>query len=134
MAIDKETIENKLRKLDQVIAKLEECKKVSEDDFMIDFRISDAAMYNLVQGIEIIIDIGNHILSEVFHIVAEEYAQVIEKLGETKVVPQDFAKENIDMAKFRNLIIHAYEKIDLDKATKIFRKHRISFVDLLNII
>jgi uncharacterized protein YutE (UPF0331/DUF86 family) len=138
MVIDRETIENKLKKLEEVIVKLEECKKVKKEDFAIDFRISDAAMYNLIQGIEIIIDIGNHILSEVFHITADEYAQVIEKLGETNVIPPDFAEENINMARFRNLIIHAYEKIDLDKvyqnlqkAPDIFRQFAKYYLEFL---
>lgn len=139
MSVDKETIENKLKKLDEVINKLEQCKKASREDFMIDFRISDSTMHNLVQGIEIIVDIGNHILSEVFHVRAEEYAEVIKKLGETKIVSPDFAKENIEMARFRNLIIHAYEEIDLNKvyqnlqkAPEIFRKFAKSYQKFLD--
>lgn len=64
--IDKTTVKKKLDKLVEVIDKLKQCKKVPREDFMIDFQVSDAALHNLVLGIEIIVDIGNHLLSEVF--------------------------------------------------------------------
>jgi len=138
MVVDKITIKRKLKKLAEVINKLEQCKKVSREDFFVDFRISDSAMHNLVMGIEIIIDIGNHLLAEVFQESADEYATIIEKLGEVKVVPENFAKENVKMARFRNLIIHAYEKIDLDevyqnlqKAPDIFRQFAKYFTEFL---
>lgn len=138
MVIDKQSINRKLEKLREVIDKLEQCKKVPREDFMVDFRISDSAMHNLVIGIEILVDIGNHILVEVFQVAADEYAQVIEKLGETGVIPMDFAKENIDMTRFRNLIIHVYEKIDLgevyqnlQKAPDIFRQFAKYYLEFL---
>jgi len=138
MVLDKTTIERKLKKLAEVINKLEQCKKVSLKDFLVDFKISDATMHNLVMGIEIIIDIGNHILAEVFQESADEYAAIIKKLGEVDVIPKNFAKENIEMARFRNLIIHAYEKIDLNKvyqnlqkAPDIFRQFAKYFAEFL---
>jgi uncharacterized protein YutE (UPF0331/DUF86 family) len=137
--IDKKTIKERLSKLDEVINKLEECKKASKEDFLIDFRISDSAMHNLVLGIEIIFDIGNHILNEVFQQHPKEYKEIIEMLGECKVVPKKFAKENVNMAKFRNLIIHQYLKIDLNlvydylqKAPDIFRKFAKHFQKFLD--
>lgn len=127
--VEKATIEERLRKLREVIGKLEEYRKVSKKDFFEKHIISDATMHNLVLGIEIIVDIGNHILSDVFQVKAAEYAEVIEKLGEVGVIPEKFAKENVDMARFRNLLIHEYIKINigkvyqnLQKAPDIFRK------------
>ena len=132
------TIEEKLRKLREVIDKLEECKKTSQHDFMVDFWVSDTTMHNLVLGIEIIVDIGSHILAEVFQMRTSEYAEVIEKLGKAQVVPEEFAKENVDMARFRNRIIHYYGDIDLkqvyqnlQKAPDIFRKFAEYFSDFL---
>ena len=130
------TIKEKLDLLDEVIDKLKQCAAVPKEDFIADFLVSDAALHNLVLGIEIIVDIGNHILSEAFHVGADSYKETIEKLGETGVVPRDFAKKNADMAKFRNLIIHAYGEIDmkqvyqnLQKAPDIFRKFAEYFSD-----
>jgi len=137
-SLDKKTIQEKLRKLQEVVGKLEACKKVSLKAFLKDDQTADAAMYNLIIGIEVIVDIGNHILSEVFQIKAEDYSAVIKKLGQTKIIPEKFVEDNRDMAKFRNLLVHEYGQVDLEKvyehlqkAPGIFRQFARYFMDFL---
>ena len=113
MPIDKESIQERLDKLSDVIRLLEQYKNVPRGDFFADFTINSAAQFNLVLGIEIIVDIGAHILSEAFQIRAGEYREIILALGTYAVVPESFAKEQSDMARFRNLIIHQYSDIDM---------------------
>ncbi len=138
MTIDKKSINKKLNKLTESLEYLEKYKKESKEDFLIDFTVNAAAMHYMVLGIEIITDIGNHILNENYQISSDEYSEVIEKLGEYEIVPEKFAKENADMAKFRNLIIHAYDKIDMEqvyqnlqKTPDIFRKFAKYYVEFL---
>lgn len=136
--INKKSVAEKLELLDETIKKLDEIKLLKGDEFSSDFYIHDAAIRNLVLGIEIIVDIGNHILSETFQSGAKSYKDVIIDLGKGKVVPKDFAEENAEMADFRNLIIHAYGKLDmkqvyknLQKTPDIFRKFAKYFVGFL---
>lgn len=127
--VDKLTIKNKLEKLEEIINILDKLKKTPKEDFLVDFRINGATMHFLVIGIEIIVDIGNHLVSAVFLKPEKTYKDVILALGKNKIVPEDFAKENSKMTDFRNLIIHAYAEVDLkqvyqnlQKAPDIFRK------------
>jgi len=67
-----------------------------------------------------------------------KYKEAIEKLGEYEVVPEKFAKENADMAKFRNLLVHEYGIVDLEqvynnlqKAPDIFRQFAEYYIDFL---
>lgn len=138
MTIDKKSINKKLKRLTEALGYLEKYKKEAKEDFLIDFTVNAAAMHYMVLGIEIITDIGNHILNENYQVSSDEYSEVIEKLGEYEIVPEKFAEENADMAKFRNLIIHAYDKIDmgqvyqnLQKTPDIFRKFAKYYVDFL---
>ena len=138
MSIDKKTIEEKLNKLQEAADHLDKYKGESEEDFLIDFTVNAAAMHYIVLGVEIIVDIGNHLLSEVYRTHPNEYREVLEALGEYDIVPENFAKENADMARFRNLIIHAYGKIDmkqvyqnLQKSPDVFRKFAECFVEFL---
>lgn len=92
----------------------------------------------MVLAVEIVVDIGNHILAEAFHMKTEDYAGVIEGLGKAGVIPKKFAKENVDMARFRNLLIHDYIKVDLkqvyqnlQKAPDIFRKFAKYYLEFL---
>lgn len=136
--INKKAVDKKLDLLTEVIEKLQDVKSLSREDFMSDFFIHDTAIRNLVLGIEIIVDIGNHILSESFHSSVNTYKDVIIILGEAGVVPKNFAKENSQMADFRNLIIHAYGSLDmkqvyqnLQKAPNIFNKFAKCYVEFL---
>ena len=136
--VNRETVNKKLDLLNEVIEKLQDIKTLSRENFMSDFFIHDTAIRNLVLGIEIVVDVGNHILLEVFHSSADTYKDVVLTLGEAKVVPKDFAKENAQMADFRNLIIHAYGSLDmkqvhqnLQKSPDVFRKFAECFVEFL---
>lgn len=139
MVIKLEVIKNKLGKLEESVKLLEKYKKYSKKHFINDPTLSGAAKYNLILSIEIIVDIGSHILSEVYGAQLEEYRQVILVLGEYGIVSEKFAKENADMAKFRNLLIHEYIKVDLNKvynnlqkAPDIFRKFAKAYQKFLD--
>lgn len=127
--IDKNSLSRKLAKLEELTKLLENYRDCSEKKFIEDFTLNGAVMHYLAQGIEVITDIGHHLLAETFNIHPESYRDIIIKLGETKIVPPKFAEENADMASFRNIITHAYAIINLklvyknlQKAPKIFRK------------
>jgi len=136
--INKNSVNQKLKKLEESAKMLEDYKKVQEKDFLEDATIRGASIHYLVLGIEVIIDIGNHILTEVFQEHADSYEEIILKLGETKVIAENFAKDNADMAKFRNLLIHEYIKVNMEtvyenlqEAPNIFRKFAKYYLEFL---
>jgi uncharacterized protein YutE (UPF0331/DUF86 family) len=138
MSIDKESIQERLKKLSEVIRLLEQYKETNRADFLVDFTINSATQFNLILGIEIIVDIGAHFLSEVYQVRAGEYREVLLALGEKGITPHQFANEHADMARFRNLIIHQYSDVDmrqvydnLQKAPDTFRAFAQYFVDFL---
>lgn len=139
MPINKKTIEEKIIRLNQAVQLLEQYKKVSKNSFLADQTTIGATLYNMILGIEIIVDIGSHILNEAYQVRPKEYKEVIEKLGEYEIVPPDFAKDNSDMAKFRNLLIHEYIKVDFEKvynylqmAPDIFREFARNYIEFID--
>jgi uncharacterized protein YutE (UPF0331/DUF86 family) len=114
-AIDQQTVASRLAMLNEVIAKLSKINTLPKKDFFDDFFISDTAIRNLVLGIEIILDIGNHILSAQYQVSAKTYKDVIMELGRLNVISEGFAAQQATMADFRNLLIHAYSKISLER-------------------
>ena len=136
--VNKNSINQKLKKLEESVKMLEGYKRVQENDFLKDATINGATIHYLVLGIGIIIDIGNHILVEIFHEHVNSYEEIILKLGEVKMIPDGFAKKNADMAKFRNLLIHEYIKVNmkmvyknLQEAPDIFRKFAKYYLEFL---
>lgn len=136
--VDKNSIHEKFQKLSEVIEHLEEYRKVPRADFLVDYTVNSASMHHLVLGVEIITDIGNHLLNEVFQVHPKDYQEIILMLGKDGVVPKELATKNADMAKFRNLLIHEYVNIDLrkvyanlQKAPGIFREFAAAFSEFL---
>lgn len=120
--IDKKTIQEKLFKLQEAVKVLSELQSESQEDFLKDAKLQGAAMFNLIIGIELIVDIGNHILTESFQKPAKTYRDVIVYLGEVGVIPLEFAEENKAMPDFRNKLIHDYDRIELEKVYEYFQK------------
>ena len=127
--LDQTTITNKLAKLREIIKILQHLSKIPKQQFLKDPIINGSAKYYLSLGIEIITDIGNHVLMEAFQISQQSYRETILNLGKTKIIPQKFAHDNSNMAGFRNILTHDYMIIDLNqvythlkKAPPVFQK------------
>ena len=132
------TISRKLKKLDEVIRQLEGIKSYKREEFLGNKILQAAAERFFILGIEIITDVGEHLLTEEKHVSPESYDEIISKLGRTKLVPPALAKRNAGMARFRNLLVHAYDIIEpklvysyLQKAPREFRAFAKAFVKFL---
>ena len=132
--LNKSSIKDKLFRLQESIKIIEEL--LVREDTMKDPIIKGSLYFNLVISIEIILDIGNHILAENFNKPGVSYADIILNLGEKGVIDNEFAKENEKMGDFRNKIIHDYDRIDdklaydyAQKAPVIFKTFSKFFID-----
>jgi len=135
---EKESIENKLIRLKQITGILEEVRSSSKEEFVKEYRLNNIGMFNLMIGITIILDIGQYLLTKYANKTAQEYKEVVKLLGEERIVPAELAEKNIEMAKFRNLLVHDYDKIDeamvydyLQKAPDVFRAFAKAYVEFL---
>lgn len=119
--INRQTIEAKLLLLEKNIALLKVYKKKPKAVFFQDDMLQGASMHYLVESIEIIVDIGNHILAQAFQQSQTSYKDVLLHLGKHKVIPIKFAQRQAKMADFRNLIIHGYGDIKLNEVYHALR-------------
>lgn len=138
-ALDSQVVEKRLAKLEEVTSRLEHARPRSAEELAESDVVSDATLYRLQIGIEAIVDIGSHILAEVYHQHPETYKDTLLELGKLNVVPREFIEQNVAMVGFRNLIVHQYGEIDLAKvfsyleeAPNVFRefaKHFALFLE-----
>jgi len=135
----KSSILKKLKKLEEVIEILEELKKTPFEEFIEDVKTQSAVMYNLIIGIEVITDVGNYFLAEKFHRAAETYEDIIKGLGEAGIISEELFRQSEGMARFRNVLVHLYEKVEpekvyqnLQKAPDIFRKFAKAYQKFLD--
>jgi uncharacterized protein YutE (UPF0331/DUF86 family) len=138
--LNKETIQDKLFRLKANTDFIEDITKLSDEQLL---KGPDPAKYpaleHLLQlSIQIILDVGAHILAQDFHENPTDYSGVILSLGKHDIITEGFAKTHEDMAKFRNRLVHDYDDIDQTKvieygraAPKVFRTFGKAFVDYM---
>jgi len=107
-----EVIENRIKKLQGYLEKLVELKNINKNEFISDFRNSTSAKYLLQVSIECCLDIANHIIAAEKFRSPDDYADSFRVLNEQKIVPDSFIDRLIEMAKFRNRIVHIYWEVD----------------------
>lgn len=137
--IDKKSVTQKLIRLEEMVRKLEEIAKTSQKTFLEDDILQAAAERYFILGIEIVTDIGNHLLVEKASRAGSSYKDVLIQLGATKLIPEKLSKRNLGMTGFRNLLVHAYKVVDpervyeyLQTSPKEFRAFAKAFAKHLN--
>jgi uncharacterized protein YutE (UPF0331/DUF86 family) len=74
-----------------------------------------AAERDLQVAIQAALDVGSMLLAEQSVAPAGSYRDVFLKLAELGVFPQEFATRMARMAQFRNVLVHLYLEVDLQK-------------------
>jgi uncharacterized protein YutE (UPF0331/DUF86 family) len=94
---------------------LKELQAVTYDEFAIDHILNASAERHFQVAIQAALDIGSVLLAEVSPNVPANYTDVFLQLAEVGVLPPDFAQKIVGMAKFRNVLVHLYLEVDLQK-------------------
>jgi len=108
--------EDKLMKLSsEVFNSLERLKELStlpKDEFLSDQYKIASAKYFLIVSIEATIDMCNHLISRNRFRIPESYADTFNVMAEKGVISKDLTVKLIEMAKFRNRLVHIYWEVD----------------------
>lgn len=107
---------DKLNRLEENLKILKSIK----DDYSLDDMIADKVdewglRYGLFESIQIIIDLACHITAEKNLGTPKNYSDCISLLISNKYLKQDLGKKIISMIGLRNLLIHEYGIIEIEK-------------------
>lgn len=105
---------------------------LSEEEFLSSTDKVDSAKYNLIVAIEGAIDICNHIVVRAGGRAPNDHADCFQVLRELKMLPTEFAERLKSMAKFRNLLVHLYWKVDDRKVYQILKKDIPDIKEFIN--
>jgi uncharacterized protein YutE (UPF0331/DUF86 family) len=106
------TIEAKLRIIEEKLLEIESWQIVTYQQLQLNSMLRNATERALQVAIESIIDICERILALEGVPAPETSADVVKKVIEMGIITDN--AEYIDMIRFRNFIVHRYEKIDLE--------------------
>jgi len=85
-------------------------------------RLKKAVERSLQVAIETCLDIGRRLIALEGFCYPEDNRDVFQVLGEEGVVPQELLPSLANMARFRNLVVHDYAKIDGAQVYAILKK------------
>ncbi|MGA1826406.1 MAG: type VII toxin-antitoxin system HepT family RNase toxin [bacterium] len=126
--VDKSLILRKIGEMEEYLKQVREFQGISVEEFVQDWKIQRIVERTLHMMIETCVDIANHIISDNEYRIPEGYADTFRVLYEQKILTGELSKIMEKMAKFRNIIIHHYDKIDEEIVVGILKKHLDNFL------
>ena len=121
--VDKLLIGRKLAEIETYLNQVREFSKISVAVYKSDWKTQRIIERTLQILIEVCIDIANHIISDKRMRLPTGYADTFQVLMENKVIGKDLFRSMDKMARFRNVVVHQYEKIDPGIVVSILRKN-----------
>jgi len=85
-------------------------------------RLKKAVERSLQVSVEICLDVGRRIVALDGFRYPDDNQDVFRVLAEEQVIPRDLLETLLDMARFRNLIVHDYARIDDARVYGILKK------------
>jgi len=106
-------VNKKLKKLEKYIKNLRKHQGVTKAELENNMDKMWAVERGLQLSIQIILDLGNHIISDE-GISVDNYSEIFAELAKLDIIPEDYAARIKGMAGFRNVLVHGYAEVDLD--------------------
>ncbi len=127
----REKVSEKLRYLEISLNYLKNRRNITLEDLQSNYELRSAIERNFQIAIEAAIDISEMIISEEGVEMPETYREAFLRLGEMGVVPKDFSARLAQMAGFRNILVHQYGELDLNKLLE-FLKTKLDDLELFS--
>ena len=134
MVLRVEAIRQRLLKLEQAVSRLQELGQSDRTVLRANFRDAWAAERGLQIAAEIVLDIGNHILSAHFGESARDYEDVIARLAGRGVIDDPLRARLKGLGGFRNVLVHGYLDLDPDRVADYLKDAPAQFTDFLDTI
>lgn len=127
MKPDYEVLQEKIDLIEKHLDLLEDLSEADYENFVRDVRNVLATKHALQESIEACLDIGNHLISRKGFRRPDDYKGIFTVLEEERILSPDLAKNLVEMAKFRNLLVHMYGDVDNRRIFSILQKNLHDF-------
>jgi len=117
--VDRDLARRKLLSLDQYQRELGELVSSGRERYLADWRAQRAAERTLQLAIEVCIDLAEHVIADHRLPIPETVAGAFETLHKAKLLEPTLAGALVRMARFRNLLVHDYVRIDAARVFEI---------------
>lgn len=101
--------------------KLKEISRASKSEFLVDWKLQGSAAWYLYIAVQGCIDLAAKLIAAKALKTPESYADTFYILAEAGILNSNEAENFVKMAKFRNVLAHAYARIDLELVYEILQ-------------
>ena len=123
MELNLDLIQARFHDIRTSLERLERIKLLPLEAFLADQDTLDIASHRLLVAIEAALQICFHVSAQALHRVPDEYAECFAILGEANLLSPELSRNLQQMARFRNMLVHAYWKIDYERVYQIIQRH-----------
>jgi uncharacterized protein YutE (UPF0331/DUF86 family) len=125
--VDRTLVLRKLADLDEYGGQIAEYTEVTADRYRADWKVQRIVERTLQMMIETCLDIAGHIIADEGLRVPDSYADMFRILQEKGVLGEELGPAMEQMARFRNLVVHPYQKLDPVIVVTILNRHLSDF-------
>ncbi len=110
--IDKVIVENKLRKIEDLLRELKSVPIGSFEAFRANIVTKRFVERNIELAVEQMVDVCKHFVSRLDLKEPETYAECFARLAQAGVISEEVVQTFQSMTRFRNMLIHIYDDVD----------------------
>jgi uncharacterized protein YutE (UPF0331/DUF86 family) len=129
---DQEIVVRLTTELRKSVARLRDLSKLAEAEFLKDPDKIGSAKYHFIVAIECCIDMCNHVIARNGFRAPEDYGDTFRVMSEESALKPDFSDELVNMAKFRNRLVHLYWEVEDPLVYEILQTRLDDFKKLLD--
>jgi uncharacterized protein YutE (UPF0331/DUF86 family) len=120
--VDKTLILRKLSELDEYFEQIKEYEKITVGQYSDDWKIQRIIERTLQMMIETCVDIASHIIADKGYRVPKSYSDAFRVLHDENIINRRLFNVLQKMAKFRNIVVHHYDRVDAEIVVGILQK------------
>ena len=125
--VDQTLILRKLSMLEEYLKQIAEYRSISTEQYASDWKSQRVIERTLQMMVETCIDIAGHIISDMKYRIPTSYADSFSVLAENRIVDNNLSQSLVKMAKFRNVVVHDYDRVDAEIVISILRRNLDDF-------
>ena len=127
MALSDAVIRQRLQLLESYVQHLQGYRARTYDEVRSDMSLTWAIEHGLQLSIQCVSDVCHYLVADLVLVVPATSQEAIELLRDAGVFPATFADTLVQMARFRNLLVHVYAHIDLERVYDHLQNHLDDF-------
>ena len=116
-----------IRLIESYLSELRPFSSTTKEVFLSDKKNPPFVESYLRRALEAVFDIGRHILAKTYGSRAIEYKAIAKELGEKGVITSELTDILIEMAGYRNRMVHFYKEVTPEEMYEIVTKHLSDF-------